>query len=281
MSKSQSSLKCRAFGIVRIIPLLLVATYSVSLVGQEDLSSSPDFKQIWWEAEQASRGNFPAPRREEGSGDFTLSEGLWIGIDAGWEETPYLEYDIEVERGGAYGFFVRKFWKHGPFRWRFNDQPWQYVGRDIALLDAEFIRVHWGPQWVKAGNIALDAGTHTLRIEVTANDAGPAFFDCFLLTAKPFYPLGRHKPWEALPKPAEGWVTFNQYDTLFDPSPIDLRFLNEHFAGDNGFIGGYWAKIGARVGILGSVACGVGPCHLRGGGPCPWSGTCGRRSGIV
>lgn len=192
--------------------------------------------KVWWEAEKPLRTNFPAPKSEPGPGGDILSAGQWIGVQANWKETPFLEYEVETAQAGAYTFYARKFWKHGPFRWRFDDQAWQAVDNDPALLDDEYLYKFWGANWVQAGKVTLSAGRHRLRIEVTANTS-PAFFDCFLLTTQPFFPMGQNKRGEPLPKPADGFQTFNNYDTLFAPSPIDLRGLNERVAGERGFIG--------------------------------------------
>ncbi len=198
--------------------------------------AKPDSNSLlWWEAENTSRTNFPPPQPEAGPGGKILSEGLWIGVDENWKETPFLEYEINVPRAAEYSFYVRKFWKHGPFRWQFGSQPWQSVGSDPALLDEEYIRKFWGANWIQAGKVKLEPGKQTLRIEVTDN-AKPAFFDCFLLTTAPFFPMGANKPGEPLPRAPTGWFNFPQFDTLLAPSPIDLSYLNEKQAGDNGFI---------------------------------------------
>ncbi len=220
---------------------LLLITYTVLGLAAA-ISAEPVHRaaigrgDVWWEGEKPSRTNFPEPKGEEGTGAYILSQDIWIGVDENWTETPFLEYEIEAPETGTYDLFVRKFWKHGPFRWRFDEQPWRRIGNDIALLDDENIRRFWCANWVHMGQVTLDKGRHTLRIEVTDN-VKPAYFDCFLLTPEPFYPMGEIKPGAPLPPAPEGWHNFNQYDTLFDPSPIDLRHLNENQAGDRGFIG--------------------------------------------
>lgn len=203
--------------------------------GESSVSLSPDRRALWWEAEEPAATNFPPGRAEQGR-TAVLSEGKWIGADEGWSETPFLEYEIEVPEAGQYSLYARKFWKHGPYRWRFDEQPWAEIDHTVALLDDEYIRLHWGANWTKAGDVRLDAGKHRLRIEVTDNEK-PAYFDAFLLTRDDFFPLGRRKPWEPMPEAPGGWVNFTNYETLFDPSPIDLRSLNETVAGERGFIG--------------------------------------------
>ena len=47
-------------------------------------------------------------------------------------------------RADEYDLWVRKFWKHGPFKWRIADGDWQTCGRDVALHDSTYIRLHEG-----------------------------------------------------------------------------------------------------------------------------------------
>ena len=192
---------------------------------------------VWWEGERPKTTNFPPARPETDKGKDVLSEATWIGANADWTETPFLEYEVAVPDDGEYELYVRKFWKHGPFRWRFDDQPWQQVGRDVSLLDNEEIRLHWGANWIYAGAAKLAKGTRTLRLEGTNPKAGPIYIDCFCLASGVFIPRGKIKPDQPWPEAPQGWFNFNQYDTLFAPSPIDLRGLNEPEAGANGFIG--------------------------------------------
>ena len=220
--------------LIAAVAVMACALIHVAAARAADRAGA-DAPQVWWEAEAPSETNFPAPKAEPGPGGSILSEDRWIGADPGWTETPFLEYEIEVPQDADYRFFVRKFWKHGPFRWRFDGQQWGHVGDDPCLLDQEPIRRFWNASWVKAGDVALTERRHTLRIEVTEN-AKPAYFDCFFLTAGAFFPMGENKPTDELPEPPEGWFNLNDYSTLLAPSPIDLRGLNEEVAGANGFI---------------------------------------------
>jgi len=86
---------------------------------------------IWWEAETTAQTNFPrtswvsgekfgARRRD------LFSNGDWLtnfGEREG-EET-YAAYNVVVPDAGEYSLWARKYWKHGPFRWRFNDSDWR------------------------------------------------------------------------------------------------------------------------------------------------------------
>lgn len=200
-------------------------------------AAQPDY--IWWEAENPKATNFPpaaqnpfAPANEQEA--EVLSEGKWIGATGDRAQALFLEYDVTVPRAGRYNFYARKFWQHGPFRWRFDGGAWTEV-RNTALLDSAEIRLHTVANWVSAGSAQLAAGRHTLRIE-TLENTGAAAFDAFVLTAAPFTPRGKLKPGQKYNRAPQGWFAFEPDPDPFKQSAIDLRALNEKFAGEGGFI---------------------------------------------
>lgn len=190
---------------------------------------------VWWEAEDALRHNFD-PRHEFSPEHEILSGGRWIGISGPREKTIFAEYEVDVPEAGVHKFYVRKFWKHGPFRYRFGeDGEWSEIGRDVALMDSVSIRTHLSANWVYAGEVRLPAGKTRLRVELLERD-GAACFDSFLLTPELFDPRGKLKPGERYGRAPEGWFPFEPGRDRFGESPIDLRFLNEPEAGSKGFI---------------------------------------------
>jgi hypothetical protein len=193
---------------------------------------------VWWEAEAARANNFP-PRHSFDPANPTeaavLSGGKWIGVEGKRNEALFAEYEITVPSDGNWSLYARKFWKHGPFRWRIDDSPWQSVGKDPALLDDASIRQFVGANWVYGGEATLKPGKHWVRIELTEND-GAACFDCFVLTRVPFLPRGKMKPGEKYGRTEPGWFAFEPEGDTFQPSAIDLRSLNEGVAGEGGFI---------------------------------------------
>lgn len=193
---------------------------------------------VWFEAESYRATNFP-PRHSFQPANETekavLSGGAWVGAEGPRSLPLFLEYELTVPEGGTYDFYARKFWKHGPFRWRFDQQPWQSVGKDPALLDDSPIRQFVGANWIGAGTATLTAGKHRLRIELTENN-GAAAFDCFVLTRTPFIPRGKSRPGEKLGRTEPGWFAFEPDLDRFQPTPLDLRSLNERVAGEGGFI---------------------------------------------
>jgi hypothetical protein len=62
-----------------------------------------------------------------------LSGGKWVGVEGDRDKTLFLEYNVQVPKSGRYQFYSRKFWEHGPFRWRFDKGPWKNVSSRAAL----------------------------------------------------------------------------------------------------------------------------------------------------
>jgi hypothetical protein len=200
-----------------------------------------DAKMLFWEAEQPARTNYPEnnPFRPLTPAEANaLSGGAWIGAEQ--PRTSYfLEYELELPAAGTYRFYARKFWKHGPFRYRFDDAPFVSVGSDIELLDETNLREHVVVNWTQPGTVELAAGRHRLRIELSPDDEGGASaWDAFLLTTEPFSPRGKLRPGEPWPAPPEGFFTFDPGLDASDGSVLDLRFLNHRAAGDGGPIVG-------------------------------------------
>jgi hypothetical protein len=192
---------------------------------------------IWWEAEAPARTNFP--RRtwfspQNAAERDVLSAKAWITSDGERKGPPlFLEYKVRTRAAGRYAFWCRKFWKHGPFRWRFGEGPWHTCGRDVALADSVQLRKFVCANWVCLGQLALNAGDHSLRIELLAGpgDKATSAFDSFVLAAGPFVPRGKLKPGDKLGRAPEGWFPFEPDLDSFDRAALDLRSLNEKMAG--------------------------------------------------
>ncbi|NLF40898.1 glycoside hydrolase family 5 protein, partial [bacterium] len=226
------------------------------------LAVSSHASYIWWEGEDAVTNNFPrrsgfSPMNE--AERAVLSEGAWLSIDGTRAEPAFAEYTVAVPAAGTYDLWVRKFWKHGPFRWRFGKGEWREVGRDVALADSVTLRPLVGANWVRCGAVKLDAGTQVFRIELTEN-TGAACFDCFILSPVPFTPRGKLKPDEKYGQAPEGWFTFEPGRDTFENAVLDLRGLNEREAGSQGAVfrrGDQFVfeKTGAPVAFWGVTAC--------------------------
>lgn len=239
-------LGCRANSSLPTVTEWETGQSEAKLVVQTRARSQPF---IWWEAEQPSKTNFPpVPQNPFAPANATeaavLSNQQWIGVEGKRSQPLFLEYPVKVPEAGSYFFYSRKFWQHGPFRWHWDDQPWQFVSDSVYLMDEVGMRKFVGANWVSLGRVNLTAGQHTLRIELTQND-GAAAFDCFVLTSTPFHPQGKLKPNQyytaTIPDgflftPESDYSTAGTGSRRLATSPIDLRSLNETIAGEQGWI---------------------------------------------
>lgn len=93
--------------------------------------------------------------------------------------------------------------------------------------------------WLNAGKVQLKAGANVIRFRMHSGNNNHGMIDCFALSTEPFQPNGSRRPGEV----AKGatvddkeWIAFNPPRDPFSDSPIDLRSLNEKFAGEHGVI---------------------------------------------
>jgi len=157
--------------------------------------ASAHSETIWWEAENATdmsmttEGSY-APRPED---EDKISGGQWLNgrvADQG-----YAEYEVKVAEGGRYTFFSRRFWLHGVFRWRFDEEPWVTVEGTKGAVVVDQVPTARGPAtWVDLGYVELKPGVHKLRVEMVAESTyqfNSVFaFDCFALSNDGFVPKG-------------------------------------------------------------------------------------------
>ena len=149
---------------------------------------------VWWEAEGTDETSMTtagpySPADEDAD---KISGGEWLNgrVDDGL----YAAYAVTVKEGGRYAFYVRRFWLHGAFRWRFDDAPWVTVDEKVqTVLDQA--KTSKGPAtWVDLGYVTLQPGQHKLRIEVLSDSSYPFnkvfAFDCFALSNDGFVPQG-------------------------------------------------------------------------------------------
>ena len=193
---------------------------------------------VWWEGENPSATNFPPGKPLGPDNDAetaVLSGGNWVATNADRGDTLFLEYRITVPKTGEYDLYVRKFWQHGPFRWRIGATGKWHEVRQSALLDDASLRKFVGANWVWAGNETVNAGDQTVRVELL-DKTGAAAFDAFCLTAEPFTARGKLKPGEKYHRTEPGWFAWEPDADPFTASPIDMRGLNETEAGINGHI---------------------------------------------
>jgi hypothetical protein len=201
---------------------------------------------VWWEAEAPAKTNFPAETwfsaKTFPDNADRLSGGRWLS-NRGKRKGPaaFARYAVRVPAGGAYDLWTRKFWKHGPFTWRFDAGQWATCGRDCALADSVDLKTHVCANWVHLGKVMLTAGRHVFELRLTAGPGEQltAAFDCFCLVPADtlFVPRGKLKPGERTGRAASGWFAWEPAaDAFSDEALLDLRRLNEPTAGRHGFV---------------------------------------------
>jgi hypothetical protein len=199
---------------------------------------------VWWEGEKPTATNFPAHspfapstfpnRADQLSGKDWLSTGGKRG-----DAVLFAKYKIAVPKEAEYSLWVRKFWAHGPFRWRFDSQPWRICDSSFGLADDTPLKKFVNANWVSLGKVKLAQGEHPFEIQLLANqgDDTACAFDCFVLTPGLFIPNGKLKPDERSGKADDGYFPFEPMADPFSPdAQLDLRGLNEKTAGQNGFL---------------------------------------------
>jgi len=227
----------RASGLGLLLTLLL-------LFGAGCRSSAQTPSYVWWEGEKPVSTNFP---RQSAFSPATfpetrhlLSGGDWLsngGRRAG--EEAFATYRIDVPAAGRYNLWTRKFWQHGPFRWRFEQGEWRVCGPDVALADDTYLRQFLGANWVFLGKVDLPKGPQTFEIRLLAGEGEEltAAFDCFLLIQGPFLPNGALKPGERYGRADAGFFAYEPgLDPFGSDALLDLRSLNEKVAGEKGFV---------------------------------------------
>ena len=97
--------------------------------------------------------------------------------------------------------------------------------------------------WADAGTVKLTAGKHRIEFRFDSENENHGSLDCFVFAPQSFVPSGILKPAEIaaqsekLAKENEGWVPWMPGRDRFQGALLDLRPLNEKFAGEKGGIG--------------------------------------------
>lgn len=143
-----------------------------------------------------------------------------------------------IPKAGEWHIYVRKFWKHGPFKWKINGgQEKELSAEGTMLLDSTGLDVRFQCiNWVYLGKANFKKGKNILDINGTSKKAQAFVIDCFVITKEPFEPSGIKRPGEKLALSTPGnWAFEPDYDT-FKKDVLGLRSLNEAIAGEKGYI---------------------------------------------
>lgn len=157
-------------------------------------------------------------------------------------------YDFEASEAGAYEFWVRANPVQSRLSYQLDDEKSQLIDLskrqvgnvNIANDDKPDLRFL---AWSHAGTLKLAKGKHRITFKFDSENSNHGSLDCFVLAPASFEPVGILKPQEIaarkdkLAKENAGWVPWMPGRDRFEGALLDLRSLNESFAGEKGGIG--------------------------------------------
>lgn len=207
-----------------------------------------DADWVWVEGEEPSKARvtrhpqwYDSVKRDELSGGDFISN---------WGDQPgLLLYQVRAPRAGEYDFWVRanpvqaRLWYgvNGGDLKPIDLEKGQQGNTNVAAdgkVDLRFLA------WVHVGRVPLKAGANAVGFRMDSENNNHGYLDCFVLSEEPFAPRGIARPGEAsaaaVRAEAEnpGWFAFDPPADPFRPdAALDLRSLNEEYAGAGGFIG--------------------------------------------
>ena len=208
------------------------------------IASAAFAETIWIEGEKPSKSTMNRhPWWYDQVKKDQLSGGDWIS-NFEPKKTGEAQYSVTPKEPGKFEFWVRANPIQSKLSFRLNDGDWKPIEFDksggeptnIAAdgkIDLRFIA------WIKVGSLDLKRGANSLQFRMDSVNSHHGGLDCFVLSTEPFRPRGILKPGETPIAAASeaDWFAFDpSADSFQKPSVIDLRSLNEKFAGEHGFI---------------------------------------------
>jgi hypothetical protein len=212
----------------------------VALAGSS--ASAADYIWIEGEAAQAQTMTrhpwwYDKVKREQLSGGDFISN--WNDKQAG-EAT----YAVQAPADKEYVLWVRANPVATKLSWQLDGGEWPLIDMKAAednvniaedgKIDLRFIA------WVRVGKVKLTQGTHRVAFRMHSDNNNHGMLDCFVFADESFTPSGAHKPGDdsnATGPPSEGTWAFHPPRDEFAPEALlDLRWLNERFAGEHGFV---------------------------------------------
>lgn len=164
------------------------------------------------------------------------------------DEPGEAEYRFSVAQAGDYEFWVRANPLSAKLSYRLNDGPETPIGLSQEKIDELNVAADAKPDlrflaWSRAGKVSLKSGTNTIRFRMSSENSNHGYLDCFVFARSPFAPAGKLKPDQVAANAAladaerQDWFPFiAARDEFKQDCLLDLRHLNEAFAGEHGFI---------------------------------------------
>jgi len=211
-----------------------------SLAGP-DISQASDY--VWIEGESSTSHTMRRHGWYDSVTKASLSGGKWLSHFAGGDP-PEAEFRFDVPAAGEHCFWIRANSVAGPrLSYRLDGEAWKEVDPGGAVEnvniasdgkpDMRFI------SWINAGKVALDEGSHTIRFKFHSDNNNHGGLDCFVFSRRPFMPRGALQPGARTGKANPGFFAWEpEVDEFRDDALVDLRYLNEDVAGQDGRVKG-------------------------------------------
>ncbi|MFA6287007.1 MAG: hypothetical protein WC661_06430 [Opitutaceae bacterium] len=202
---------------------------------------------VWVEGEQAASTNIgkhpwyygQVKKGQLSGGDFLAH------FDA--SKPGEADYRFNAPSAGTYTLWLRANPVQSAMRYSLNDAPPVRVDFAGNQSGATNIAANNAPDlrfiaWCEIGKVVLRAGVNRIAFTMDSANSNHGAIDCFVFTNEPFIPSGVLKPDQLADAAKEtaaanqGWIPWAPAADDFEENPIDLRRLNEKFAGENGFI---------------------------------------------
>jgi hypothetical protein len=158
------------------------------------------------------------------------------------------EYKFKADTAGDYEFWVRANPLMAKLSYSLNGEAETGIDLNQEKRGETNVAADGKPDlrflaWSKVGKVKLKSGENVIRFRMTSQNSHHGYLDCFVLSTEPFQPRGLLKPDQLadetrnLAAESKGWLPFDpKPDSFAANSGINLRFLNEKFAGEHGFI---------------------------------------------
>lgn len=158
------------------------------------------------------------------------------------------EYRFQVSDAGEYEFWVRANPLMSKLSYALNGGPATEIDLNREKRGEVNVAADGKPDlrflaWSKAGKVTLKPGENRILFRMTSQNSNHGYLDCFVFSNEPFQPRGLLKPDQLAAESQgaaveqKGWLAFDpKPDNFAEGSAIDLRWLNEKIAGENGFI---------------------------------------------
>ncbi len=198
---------------------------------------------IWIEGENPSRSSVARhPWWYDQVKKDVLSGGDWIS-NFSKEKEGLAEYDFDVLAADAYAFWIRANPLAAKLSYQLDGGPWTPIDLEGDPRGNINIAADQKPDlrflaWVKAGEVKLEAGKHTLRLKMHSDNSHHGGVDCFTFTRIPFTPSGATRPSAVAEKagPADWFQVIPDDDGFSKDSVIDMSRLRDAPAGKRGFL---------------------------------------------